>query len=272
MQRGKGEPKDRLKWLKFIFFHFPPFCSKVDNEVQRKGNLMPLTFSEADLKVIDKIQQDRGCTREHAKAVYRKYVNKLANPDIENRAELVLGAVTRGVKAASDDEVEAAVTINPGRTKKAATVPKAKKTLSESKRIEWPLAKLEREIELTPTDTNHIYTANLFGRKHATVWAELDHAEQGTKSRFGPVDISARRLEALKEFARINTLPIAICVTVRVGGRLDQGYAVPFALYDAFKKGAKNAFTVSGLARKAYSEGGWDGVKFSEKAVTEKAA
>lgn len=236
---------------------------------------MPLTYTESDLNAVGRIQQDRGCTIENAKAVYRKYILKLANPDADNRAELVLASISRGVQA-SDEEVEASIA--PKRVAKKVTAkkePKAKKVAkpkAERKRIDWPITKPEKEVELTESDVPHVYTASLFGKKYATIWAELDHATQGADSRFGPIPISQVRLSAAKSYGKENDLPIAVCVTVRVGGRLDQGYAIPVALFEKFEAGKKKQLSLSGAARKAYSENGWDGVRFTEKKVEEKAA
>ena len=256
------------------------YDSKLKSESTRKGKRnMPLKFSEEDLKVIGKIQETRNCTIEHAKTIFRQYVLKLANPDIPNRADLVLAAFERKVEFASDEEVEESVsskkpTRNEKRLAKRESRPKKAKTpkTSRAPRVEVPLPKLEREIELLESETPHVYTANLFGKKHAVLRSELNHAGQGAKARFGPVDISARRLEAVTEFAKKSNFPVAICVTVRVGGRLDQGYAVPFEVYEQFKRGKKDWFTLSGAARAAYAEKGWAGCKFIEKAADTKAA
>jgi hypothetical protein len=247
---------------------------------------MPLKFAEADLLVIGKIQEARGCTIEHAKAVYRERVNKLANPDIENRAEIIQEVLDRQVVVATDEEVEASMkpkkkTMNERRLEKRAAKEakeKVKKTKAKkaprkapaTSRVECELVPPSKEVELTEV-SRHVYTANLFGKKHATLWAELDHAGQGVKARFGPVDISQNRLELVEAYAKENSLPIAVCVTVRVGGRLDQGYAVPLASYGKFKSG-RNSFTLSGAARKAYGEEGWAGVKFNATEAKAKAA
>jgi hypothetical protein len=247
-----------------------------------------MDFRETDLLAVGKIQEARNSTVEAAKQLYRKHVLKLANPDAEDRAEIVLASLERGVELATDDEVEETVakpqrpTRNERRlarkerqavkAKSKAKAPRKKAAAKTSTRVECELVQLSKEVELVPTEENHVYTANLFGKKHVALWVELDHAVQGAKSRFGPVDVSQKRLISAKQFAKDKSLPLALCVTVRVGGRLDQGYAVPVALYEKHKSGSKLQLPMSGAARKEYGEQGWAGCKFSAKAAESKAA
>src|SRR5580700_119311 len=98
-----------------------------------------MEFTESDLAAVGKIQENRGCTIAKAKEVYRKHVLTLANPDVENRADLVLEAMDRGVDVASDEEVEETVTkkAKKQRAPKAAKAakPKAEKTKKPSKAV-----------------------------------------------------------------------------------------------------------------------------------------
>jgi hypothetical protein len=243
-----------------------------------------LEFNYFDLEAAGKIQERRGCTIAKAKEIYKKHVQALANPDIENRAELVLESIERGVEVASDEEVEETVT--KAKKVKAKKEPKAKKekapkaakkskekkpSKSANPRVDHPFAKPEREVELTPTETPNVYTALLFGRKAAVIWHQVNY-ERGVEARGQWLQLSQKRLDAAQEFAKANDLPVAICATIRIKGKLDQGYAVPLATFDKFKMKKHNGMVMNGAARKAYSEDGWDGVKFSEAKASEKAA
>jgi hypothetical protein len=236
-----------------------------------------MDFTELDLAAIGKIQEKRGCTIAKAKEVYRKHVLKMANPDVENRAELILESIERGVEVA--EEAEETVTKKAKEKKaakpEAAAKPKAEKTKKPSKsatpRVEFPLAKLEREVELTPIEGERsLYMGTLFGKKTVTVWVERNR-NTGADARYQSVNVSESQLEAAKKYGKANELPVAVCCTVRVLGKLDQGYAIPFDTFNKEKAGA-SGFNLSGAARKAYSEDGWDGVKFSPRKVEEKAA
>lgn len=222
-----------------------------------------MELTEYDLAAVGRIEELKSTTHARAKEIFRKQVAKLANPDVEGRAQLVLEAIGRGAEVASDEEVEETV------TKKA----KQKKAKKPSTRVEFPRAELTREIELTPVPESHLYTANLFGKKHAVVLQEVNRT-LGAHQRFQAVTMSNTRMEAVKKFAKDEDLPIAYCVRVRVLGKIDQGYAVPVKLFDEFKhkQGPNFGFSLSNAARKAYSENGWDGVRFTEKKVNEKAA
>jgi hypothetical protein len=241
-----------------------------------------MDFTEQDLATVQVLQESRGCTPEQAKAAYRKYVNKLPNPDIENRAELILDSINRGVPENGQDKEPAAekptrnekrLAKKKAKADKKAKAPKAAKKGSKktdsTPRVECELAKLERDVELTPTEQSGVYTANLFGRKTAVVWAERNRSN-GAAARFETVNVSEKRLDNAKKYAKENDLPVAVCVTVRVIGKLDQGYAVPLALFNKLKTGS-NAFALSGAARKAYAEEGYADCKFVVKAQ-EKAA
>ena len=239
---------------------------------------MAITYNESDLAAVGKIQESQGCTIAKAKEIFRKQVQKLANPDVEGRAQLVLDAIERGVEVASDEEVEETVSKKKApkarKQKPAAKKSKSKKLRkATTPRTVQPLPELSREVELIPVaETLSVYTANLFGKKHVVVWTERDHGT-GVAARFQTIAISGKQIDAAKKYGKENDLPLALCVTVRVNGRLDQGYAVPFKLFDEHRQRSKknNLLTLSGAARKAYSEGGWDGVKFSERSA-EKAA
>jgi hypothetical protein len=254
-------------------------------------------LNELDLAAIEKIQELKNTTPANAKQIYRKHANKLPNPDIENRADLILAAIERGAEVASDEEVEESVT-KPRMTRnerrlakreakeakakaKKESKPKAAKKSNGEKaprkkaasvpRVEFPLAKLEREVELTPIpEERSLYTGLLFGKKTVTVWVERNRST-GADARYQSVNVSEAQLEAAKKYAKANDMPVAVCCSVRVLGKMDQGYAIPLDTFNKQKAGACS-FNLSGAARKAYSEDGWDGVKFSEKKVEEKAA
>jgi hypothetical protein len=244
-----------------------------------------MEFTELDLAAAGKIQEKRGCTIAKAKEIYRKHVQALANPDIENRAELVLDSIERGVEIASDEEVEATVT--KAKKAKAKKEPKAKKkkapkaakksngvkkpSKSANPRVEYPLAKLEREVELTPIEGERgLYTGLLFGKKTVTLWVERNRST-GADARFQSVNVSESQLDAAKKYGKANDMPVAVCCTVRVLGKLDQGYAISLDTFNKQKAG-ESSFNLSGAARKAYSEDGWEGVKFNEAKANEKAA
>jgi hypothetical protein len=248
-----------------------------------------MEYTEADLAAVGKIQELKICSPAKAKEIYRKQVLALANPDVENRAELVLAAVERGANGneASDEEVEETVSKKPKMSRNArrlakkekqaakkAAKPKAekkaKKPSTSTPRVEYPLAELSREVELTAVPETHLYTGNLFGKKHVIVWAERNRST-GAGARFQSVNVSESQLDEAKAYSKDNDLPVAVCCTVRVLGKLDQGYAVPVEVFSKNKSGA-SGFNLSGTARKAYAENGWDGVKFNEKKAEEKAA
>jgi hypothetical protein len=248
-----------------------------------------MEFTELDLGAVAKIQEIRNCTHAKAKEIFRLGSLQLANPDAENRAELVLAAIERaGGELASDEEVEATVTKKKptkwerkqaSKAKKEAKKANGKKNGEKKRkapaksgtRIEWPLAALDREVELTPVpDAKHVYTTNLFGKKHAVIWNERNRST-GAEARFQSINVSQPQLDAAKKHAKENDLQVGICVSVRVKDKLDQGYAVPIALFEKFKSG-ESGFNLSGAARKAYGEDGWEGVKFSAVEAKAKAA
>jgi hypothetical protein len=248
-----------------------------------------MDFTESDLSAVAVLQESQGVTVENAKQLYRKHVLKLANPDAPDRADIVLSAIGRGVEQATDEEVEESVakpkkmTRNERRlarrakeTTKAKSKSKAPRkstaSKSENPRIECELAPLARDVELLPVaDVANIYTASLFGRKHVAIWGERNRGN-GASARFETVNLSDKRLDAAKKHGKTNNLPVAVCVTIRVAGRLDQGYAVPLSVFEKFEQGDKHGFALSGAARKEYGEQGWAGCKFSAKAVDSKAA
>ena len=55
-----------------------------------------MEFTELDLVVVGKIQELKSTTVAKAKEIFRKQVLKMANPDVDGRAELVLEAIERG--------------------------------------------------------------------------------------------------------------------------------------------------------------------------------
>jgi hypothetical protein len=245
-----------------------------------------MEFNEADLAAVGKIQEKRGCAIAKAKEIYRRHVLKLANQDAENRAELVLDAIERGVEVNGGSE-EGEETV--AKKKAAKKEPKAKKEKAPkgaknsngekaprkkavSTSVEQPpLAKLEREIELTPIEGERgLYTGLLFGKKTVAVWVERNRST-GADARYQSVNVSESQIEAAKKYGKANDMPIAVCCTVRVLGKLDQGYAIPLDTFNKEKAGAFG-FNLSGAARTAYKEAGYDDCKFSEKKVAEKAA
>jgi hypothetical protein len=239
-------------------------------------------FNEQDLAAAGKIQEKRGCTIAKAKEIYRKHVLKLANQDADNRAELVLDAIERGVEAGNGDEAAEAEANGKAKKQRTPKAPKEKKERAPKKasakkpsksanpRIEHPLAKLEREVELTPLPETHLYTGILFGKKSVIVWVERNRSN-GADTRYQSVNVSESQLDEGKKYAKAEDMPFAVCCTVRVMGKLDQGYAIPVDVFNKEKAG-EFGFNLSGAARKSYAENGWDGVKFSVKKVEEKAA
>lgn len=248
-----------------------------------------MELNEQDLAVVAKIQELRNSTPDAARKMYRRGLQKLANQDVADRAELVWAAITRTAEPASDEEVEAAVdapkklTRNERRLaakakkeEKKASKPKAAKKAPKKSdgtpRVECALVPLDRDVELSPvSEVKHAFTANLFGKKHVVIWGERNRSG-GAAARFESVNLSESRLDAAKKYAKEADLPVAVCVTVRVLGKLDQGYAVPVAVFEKFRHEKSNAFTFSGAARQAYQDDGWAGCKFSVKAAAEKAA
>lgn len=243
---------------------------------------MPIELTEADLAVIGKIQELKNSTHSKAKELYRKRVQRLANPDVENRAEVIWENVQRGSNGDVFAEEEAPV--KKAKKEKVAKAPKAPKAAKEAKtpkakkapaekvsRPDIPLPVLEREVELKPIDESpYIYVANLFGKKHAVALAERNR-EGGADHRFESIGVSERRLGLVQDYAKANDLPVALAAVVRVKGRLDQGYAIPLDVFKKFK-GKSLAVNLSGEARQAYEADGWAGVKFIEVKVEKKAA
>lgn len=226
---------------------------------------MAIELNEQDIAAVGKIQERKNTTLARAKEYYRIQVKKLANPDVSNRHEIILENLTRGDGRSAPK----------GKKAKSASKRKAAKEVdfdADPKRPEVPLPEMSREVELKPTEQAHVFTANLFGKKHAVIQAEIDHGK-GAEDRFGYVGVSERKLNLAKAFAKENGgLPLAIAATVRVKGRLDQGYAVPLEVFEAHMLKSKHALTLSGKARLAYQEVGWAGVKFVELKAEAKAA
>ena len=239
-------------------------------------------YTEADQTAIAKIQESRVITRDAAVKLFRKNMLALANPEAENRAELILEAVQRTNGHAQSAEAVSDITKPRKMTRNERRLAnKEKKAMKKTAQKEAPkrvepveVPELDREVELKLVGDSHpyVYTANLFGRKHAVVWSEINHDKEGAGGRFGFVSVSARRLAFAESFAKENSLPIAVCATVRVKGKLDQGYAVPLAAFEEFKLESKNALTLGSKARSAYREQGWDNCKFVEAKVEQKAA
>jgi hypothetical protein len=241
---------------------------------------MPIELTEADLAACGKIQEVKNTTIAQAKEIFRKYAAKLANPEVEGRADIVLDNVLR---AKNNGEIPPAVEDEPvKKTKKAkaakapkepkaAKAPKARKAPAEKvSRPDIPLPVLEREVEIKPVDGQpHVYTANLFGKKHAVAYAERNR-DGGADHRFESIGVSERRLELVESYAKANDLPVAIAAVVRVKSRLDQGYAIPLDVFEKFK-GKSLAVNLSGEARQAYAADGWAGVKFIEAKVKKAA-
>ena len=245
-----------------------------------------MEFTEVDLVAVTKIQELKNCTTAKAKEIYRRAVLKLANPDVDGRDQIILEGVQSAPIVATDEEVEEAVSKPKKMTRnerrlakkekkeaKAKAPKKARKAPAKSgtPRIEHPLATLEREVVLTPVgDPKHVYTANLFGKKHVTIWVERNRST-GAEARFQSINVSQSQLDAAKKYAKTEELPIGVCVGVRVLSKLDQGYAVPLAIYEKFKIG-EAGFNLSGAARQTYEQEGWAGVKLIEKAPDAEAA
>lgn len=227
---------------------------------------MPIELNEDDIQVVLKIQEAKNTTIARAKEFYRLQVKKLANPDVQGRHQIILDNFNR---SRNGEKPEVVVVFKKEKTAKAQKVkaPEAEKPV----RSEVPLPEIAKEVELKPTEQPYVYTANLFGRKHAVVSANVDHTN-GAESRFGYIGVSERRLNFAKEYAKANDLPVAICATVRIKGRLDQGYAVPLDSFEKFILKSKHALTLGAEARQAYASEGWASVKFTEVKAEKKAA
>jgi hypothetical protein len=231
------------------------------------------------------IQELKSCKVSKAKEIYREAVQKLANPDIADRHEIAYGNILRGEKG-NTEPGKAPSSHEPTKEKtvaeKKAKAPKkaaAKKATSEPKtpRQVVELADLTREVELTPAGEgfNGVYTANLFGKKHSVYWIDIDHADPGAAARFAPPHLSEKKLDLARKFALKAEIPLAVCVTVRVKGRVDQGYAATEELVKKFSNKMSRgriSLSMSADARLAYRQDGWDGCKFSVKESDSKAA
>jgi hypothetical protein len=231
---------------------------------------MPVALNEEDMLVVGKIQELKNTTIARAKEYYRKKVNSLANPDVADRAQIIWDGFKRGDKVGAEAP-EKETTMPKAKKVKAAKKEKAPKAEKVAK-VDVPLPELDTEIELKPVDgLPYVFTALLGGKKHACVQASVDHGN-GADSRFGYIGVSERRLSAVKAHAKENDLPVAVCATVRLKGRLDQGYAVPLEVFEKFKMESKHALTLGSEARAAYAKDGWAGVKFIEAKSEKKAA
>ena len=235
--------------------------------------MMP--FTEDDLRVIKRIQELKSCKVAQAAELYRGHARKLADPDHAQRHEIIWDRVQRGEKGS---EIQKEEKVTP---KKAAPKKKAKKATAELKaaRPVVELAELTREVELTPVvdeDSKYVHTAVLFGKKHAVLFASARYeGEEATKARFYPVHVSETRLAEVKRYAAKNDLPVAVCVSVRIKGRLDQGYALQEEVFSKFSNKMSRgrvSVSLSGEARLAYRENGWDGCKFTEAKAESAAA
>ena len=225
-----------------------------------------IALNEADLAVVSKIQEAKSTTRQRANEFYRNQVKKLANPDIENRAEIIWENFQRGT---TPEPAEKPVKAKAEKKANEPKVPKAAKVKAEV--VEVPLPALDREVELKPVaDLSGVYTGKMLGGKHVVIWAERNRSN-GADHRFESVGVSEGRLDKAKQYAKENDLPVALAVTVRVKDRLDQGYAIPVELFTKFK-GKSMAVVLSVEARAAYAEKGWAGVKFVELKAEEKVA
>jgi hypothetical protein len=254
---------------------------------------MPLTYSEEDLRVVGLIQEKRNCTIDHAKSIYRSLVNKLANPDIEGRAEIVLEAFNRVAEVASDEEVEAAVDApkKPKMTKnerrlakkaekaakdaqKKAKAPKKasgkKERTRKPKEEPEPLVELSREVELTPIEDSNFYQVKFKG---ARATAYLLRRDQFAAARFGPLHIADTKFSELKKAAKKAEQEAVVCIERRVNGKVEQGYVLPVSSFQYL--GDNNPYwrlEFSNADRKAHAEAGYDDARFSEKPAEAKAA
>lgn len=259
------------------------------------------SLNEHDLKVIRWIQELRSCKVSQATELYRQQAKKLADPDHPQRHDIIWEAVQRGEKiepakeaaprsGRSELTAQMVTTADKIKPKEKAVMPekekKAKKAKKPAKKAKAPaaprpeveLAELSRDVELTPAgdEFKHVYTANLFGKKHAAVLASAAYdVDEPKKFRFNPIHISETRLDRAKKYASDQGLPLAVCAEVWMKDRRHQGYAVPEELLSKFAtkmSRGRIAMSLSAEARLAYREGGWDGVKFSVAKVEQAAA
>ncbi len=234
-----------------------------------------ISLNEDDLVVVGKIQERKNCTLARARETYRSHAAKLADPSRLDRHAIIWDNIQSGVKISEPTK--------ESKEKKAMPKKEAKKKAAKKKaaapaepRPEVELAELTRDVELTAVeDSKHVHTANLFGKKHAVLWMSANHDNPGTAARFAPLHLSEQKLDEVKAYASKNDLPLAVCVTVRVKGRADQGYAVPAdVLKECSTKMSRGrvSLSLSAESRLAYREKGWDGCKFAVAKIAPSAA
>ena len=240
---------------------------------------MTIELNEDDLTAVGKIQELKNVTIAKAKEIFRKYAKQLANPDVEGRSEIILDNIKRGKNGNSADVFEDEPKPNKAKATKTPKVKAEKKAKAPKQpkaekvpRLEVPIPELTSDVELkVVTDQKHVYTASVFGKKHAVLFAERRRNKAG--ARFQAIGFSDKHLSVVLDYAKEKGLPVAICAAVRVNGKADQGYVIPYDLYDKFqcKEGLATAVNLRAEARLAYETEGWAGVKFNE-AKAEKAA
>jgi hypothetical protein len=250
-------------------------------------------LNEQDLLVVKWIQEARSCTVSTAKTIFRNYAKVLADPDAENRHEIVWSNFRRAEKLPEPD-LDAApleqpqqaeqeteqTTMSPEATKKKAKKKAAKSKTKAAKkpstaREPMELTPLVRDVELLPANgLRGVYTANLFSnRKHAVLFTEYDNPKKS--GRIGLNPFIKTRIATAKKFAQENDLPLAYCASGLQGGEQKVGLAVPEDVFKKFSSEMSRERVVMSLspkARAAYKEGGWDDVKFSVAKIEEAAA
>lgn len=98
---------------------------------------MPIELNETDLAAVGKLQELKNTTIARAKEFYRLKVKQLANPDIPNRAEIVLENFLRSKNAADGDEQMTAPKQKKGpKAKKESKAKTAKKAKAPKKEAE----------------------------------------------------------------------------------------------------------------------------------------
>jgi hypothetical protein len=246
-----------------------------------------MQFGEKDLEAVKQIQELAGISEENAKAKFRQAANKLANPEVEGRHELVLENIKaelakQGENGVKNGEKKPKLTRNEKRlakkekqatAKKAkAAKPKTPKTPRVSKPREepFPLTELSREVELKPLDDSPFYQVK-FGSANATaLFLERDRA---AGSRFAPIHLADTKVTELKKAAKKNEQDAVVCVALRTNGKVEQGYIVPISSFKYLSdENPYHQLRFSNSDRKAHAEVGYDDAKFVILKAETKAA
>ena len=247
--------------------------------------MTPLT--DSDREAVKTIQEKTGNTVESSRALYRREATKLANPDVENRHELILESLERAgwdthkveaapKKSRNERRLESKAKKAEKKAEKKSSKKSAKAKGEKKERVRKPkeeadpLGELNREADVFPIEDSKFHQVKFKG-----AWATAYVLERDRKAaaRFAPVHIADTKLSELKKAAKKAEQGAVICVALRVNNKLEQGYIVPVDSLSYL--GDENPYwrmEFTNSARKAHAESGYDGVKFTEKAVESEAA